>query len=293
MKRTMLAALSMVLCGAAYAQNNVPHSDGFESYPNGPLAPQGGWEMWNQAPNVNGLVNTQQAHGGNKSVKTVANEQGQSDTDLIHRYFNHSFDGCYTYKVFHYLPGNEVGETYFILLSIYNHNGQQVWAVQVHFNASTDLVTADFDGETLPTIEDQWVEIRVEIDYPQDLHQIYYGGTPMFFEPKSWANAMNGGNLPQVASSDWYANLVCCQFYDDLDFQKVACAGNTCQFKIAKVKAKGGCNTCPRRNELISNDQPCDDVGDCPKKFKTTIECPGGGQGSCLIKKAKKDSCGR
>jgi hypothetical protein len=290
----MLAALSMVLCGAAFAQNNVPHTDGFEGYPTGPLAPQGGWEMWNQAPSVNGLVNTTQAHTGTKSVKTVASEGGQSDTDLIYRYQNHQFQGCYKYTVYHYLPGNEVGETYFILLSIYNHNGQQVWAVQLHFNASTNLVTADFDLETLPTIEDRWVEIRVEINYGTDEHQIYYGGTPMFQAPKSWSAAMNGGNLPQVASSDWYANLVCCQFYDDLDFQKVNCPPpplTGCIYKASKnSKAKGGCEACPLKNDCFSSDVQCGGPNNCIAKFKGSIPCPGGGPGVCKIK-GKRFSC--
>jgi hypothetical protein len=296
MKRTLLVALSMVFGSAVYAQNNVPHTEGFESYNVGPLAPQGGWETWDQVPTVNGLVNTTQARTGTKSVKIVTSEGGQSDTDLIHRYFNHTFDGCYTYKVYHYLPGNQSGETYFILLSDYVHGQGQnnTWAVQLHFNAQNDTVIADFGLEQVSTIEDQWVEIRVEIDVPADEHQIFYGGTPIFPAPKSWIDAMNGGNFPLVSASDYYANAAggatCCQFYDDLDFQKVACAGTTCQFKIAKVKAKN-CDSCPGRNDIISNDQPCEDAGDCPKKFKTTIDCPGGGNGSCIIKKAKKDSC--
>jgi len=301
MKRTMLAALSMVLCGAAFAQTNLPHIENFDNYNPGPLAAQSDWETWNEVLTVDGLVNREQARSGNQSVKIVTSEGGQADTDLIMRYFPHNFEGCYKYTVYHYLPGSQSGETYFILLSKYQHNAPpedpNIWAVQLHFNASTNLVTADFDFETLPTIENSWVEIRVEINFTEDLHQIYYGGTPIFPAPKLWSTAMNGGNLPQVASSDWYSNAplgaTCCQFYDDLDFQKVACGGTTCIYKAKKnSKAKGGCETCPQKNDEFSSGVQCQGPNNCDGKVKNlTIPCPDGGPGTCTKVKGKRVGC--
>jgi hypothetical protein len=70
-----------------------------------------------------------------------------------------------------------------------------------------------------------------------------------------------------------------------------ACAGGgkKCEYTITKSKGKGGCGTCPRPGNTIRTEQGCENVVDCRKKIKTTIECPEG-PGVCKIK-AKRTAC--
>jgi len=75
-----------------------------------------------------------------------------------------------------------------------------------------------------------------------------------------------------------------------IDNVKVIVGGGTCSYTIQKSKAKGGCQACPERGENLDTETPCEDVSDCSKKVKTTINCPDG-DGTCKIK-AKRSSCG-
>jgi len=260
--------------------HDVPHIEDFEAFDLGPLAPQGGWEA---EPGHSALVVDELSRSGRQSIQVVGNSHTAMQYARIH-----PFSGCYRYAVYNYLPSTQRGETYFLIYSVYDDGGRYQWAVQLHFNAQTGRVTADFGGEWLPTIEDQWVELAVEIDFENDLHQIYYGGRPLFDQPKSWENAMNGGNLPQVGAAGWYGNGVCCQYFDDLDFQKVSCSP-TCAYAIRKSKGRRGCETCPQRGDVRQTESPCEAIEDCPKKLKDTIDCPSG-PGSCRIR-GRRSAC--
>jgi hypothetical protein len=63
-----------------------------------------------------------------------------------------------------------------------------------------------------------------------------------------------------------------------------------CQYQIKSSKGKGGCRDCPAKGETFRSEQACEDIGDCPKKVKTTIACQSG-EGTCKIK-GKRSSCG-
>lgn len=70
--------------------------------------------------------------------------------------------------------------------------------------------------------------------------------------------------------------------------------GSSCQYVLsAQPKGKKGCNACPRRGDTISSGEPCEDTGDCAKKYKLKkLDCPDGGPGFCKKIKGKRDSCG-
>jgi len=65
--------------------------------------------------------------------------------------------------------------------------------------------------------------------------------------------------------------------------------GGRCQYTINSSKSKGGCETCPELGDNFETQTPCEEVTDCRKKVKTTINCPEG-NGTCKIK-AKRSSC--
>ncbi len=64
-----------------------------------------------------------------------------------------------------------------------------------------------------------------------------------------------------------------------------------CGYTLKKSKSKGGCGTCPPKGADYGTQTECEKVKDCPKKLKTTIACPGGGNGTCKLK-GKRSSCG-
>ncbi len=67
--------------------------------------------------------------------------------------------------------------------------------------------------------------------------------------------------------------------------------GGGCAYTVKKSKAKGGCDDCPPKGGEYRSQAQCEDVKDCAKKVKTTIACPGGGNGTCKVK-GKRSSCG-
>lgn len=299
----LVAILTLAIAATGFAQPvNLPFSDDFDSYNanQGLSAQSSDWETWNETPTADAVVSTDQARSGANSAKTVASEGGFTDSDLILRMDDPSnWQGqCYEYVTYQYIPGDQNGETYWILQSIYEHNGNPVWAVQVHMNAATGLATVDFTGETIQLKTDQWVELRVVVDFNGDLHQVYYDGTPFFVSPISWINAMNGGNASEFASSDWYANTTCCAYYDDMHVRELdgPCQFSgepVCGYKLKKnSKAKKGCGSCPSKNDIYQTEDTCQDVGDCAKKISLKqIPCPDGGEGFCKKIKGNRETC--
>lgn len=74
-----------------------------------------------------------------------------------------------------------------------------------------------------------------------------------------------------------------------VDNVKVVTGGGRCNYVIKKSKAGGGCEACPRRGDNFTSEQTCEEIEDCRKKVKTTLNCPSG-PGTCKIK-GKRDSC--
>ncbi|RJP30934.1 MAG: hypothetical protein C4547_16035 [Phycisphaerales bacterium] len=63
-----------------------------------------------------------------------------------------------------------------------------------------------------------------------------------------------------------------------------------CGYKIKKSKSKGGCEACPEVGSTYHTGDACEDVKDCAKKLKATVDCPDGGPGICKLK-GKRTSC--
>ncbi len=69
--------------------------------------------------------------------------------------------------------------------------------------------------------------------------------------------------------------------------------GNVCQYALKKQpKAKGGCDACPDKGDIIPSDQDCTRKRNCEKRWKGTIPCPNGGPGICKKIKGKRTGCG-
>ena len=68
-------------------------------------------------------------------------------------------------------------------------------------------------------------------------------------------------------------------------------SSKTCRaaYRLKKVKAKRGCQTCPSKGDNYESEARCEEKKDCRKSVKTTINCPEG-NGTCKLK-AKKRRC--
>ncbi len=174
----------------------------------------GGWKGWDDSPAVGATVT------GNQSLSSPHSVDIVGPTDLVHEYSGYS-SGIWTFIAWVYVPGDTVGNSYFILLSYYaedNPGANSKWAVQMWFDPVLEIVTVD-DGDELDLITDQWVEIRVEIDLGADWHQVFYDGL-MLYE-KAWtAGPFNQGDgLLDIAAVDLFANSATSVYYDDLSLE--------------------------------------------------------------------------
>ena len=188
--------------------------DNFDSYDLGQFLDgtpdDGGWECWDEDVNVGSYVVDTQARSGPHSLDIVA------ASDTIHQFTGLNY-GQFTLTAWQYVPGDLVGISYFLVLSLYEHGlGQEnEWQVQVYFDADQQMVYTD-DGDSLPLITDEWVEIRVEIDLDTDWHEFFYDDDLLY--EKNWTagpfNA-NEGYL-NIDCLDLYASFATSVFYDDI-----------------------------------------------------------------------------
>ncbi len=103
-----------------------------------------------------------------------------------------------------------------------------------------------------------------------------------------------GGGLQTFEFPDSFSGLTSVEWrqvspyhqFDDLELS----AGSACTYAVKKAKAKGGCDSCPPRGGDFRTEAECENAKDCAKKVKTTIACPGGGNGTCKVK-AKGRRC--
>ncbi len=182
-------------------------SDNFDSYATGSgLHGQGGWHGWDGDPAWDAYLTDLYFISAPNSVEIAAS------SDIVHNF--DEISGKWFFTAWQYIPTGFNGQSYLLLLNTYNDGGPYNWSSQVMFNSSTGQVVSDPEGDTLPLIMGQWVEIRVEIDLAMDLQTFYYNGQPLY--QKSWTEGVSGGGVPAIGAVDLYANNASPVYYDDL-----------------------------------------------------------------------------
>ena len=76
------------------------------------------------------------------------------------------------------------------------------------------MVNTGVSGGTLPLIKGAWVELRVEIDFTDDVCAFYYGGQLLY--EGTWTEEVSGGGISNLAAVDLFANGASSIYYDDL-----------------------------------------------------------------------------
>ncbi|GAB4578791.1 MAG: hypothetical protein Fur0022_15280 [Anaerolineales bacterium] len=198
-------------------------SDNFDSYPTGQnLHGVGGWKGWNNDPGATAFTTAAQALSAPNSVDIVG------AADLVHEYAG-ATAGQWTYTAWQYIPSTMTGQSYFIILNTYADNGAQNWSVQVTFDGATNQVTnTGVSGGTLTLIEDQWVEIRVEIDLDANTQDFYYNNQLLY--SGTWTEEVSGGGALNIGAVDLFANNATSVYYDDLSLTGTVPPPSTCDF---------------------------------------------------------------
>jgi hypothetical protein len=200
-----------------------PWSDNFDSYTNGQLLDgtpdDGGWVGWANSPAAYGTVTNANYRSSPHSVDI------KLTSDLVHLYGENS--GKWIYTAWQFIPvgqsGGTYGGTYFIMNDVYTTGGSDThWAVQIQFDNINHVVESEFDSvPTLPLIYDEWVELRVEIDFDTDWFEFYYNDDLLI--EKDWTAGVNNGfdGTLQLAAVDLFADGSTTVYYDDMSFLPV------------------------------------------------------------------------
>jgi len=192
--------------------------ENFDNYVAGsPLHGQGGWAGWDNDEGVTGYVTSDQSHSSPNSVEikwftTVAADMVQQYSDIN--------SGSWTYKAWQYIPSSMTGTQFFILMNTYTpgvtHNNPD-WSLQLEISATGGYIR-DYNNQavSLPIITNQWVLIRVEIDFEADIQTVYYNNT--FLLSKSWKDGVQQGGAKNLACVDLYAGSTTSTsaYYDDM-----------------------------------------------------------------------------
>lgn len=203
--------------------------DNFDTYANGTsLHGVGGWEGWENDPSFTAFVTNSMARSGPNSVDI------SGAADLVQTFTGYN-TGMWTMSAYQYIPGNFTGETYFIMLNTYGA-GVHNWSTQLSFDNATNVVQSDTGGPTLPLIRDQWVEVRIDLDFNADTQTIYYGGT--LLETKSWSNGLPPAGAVNLAAIDLFANNATPVYYDDISLIPEPAAGLLLVLGLALIRRR-------------------------------------------------------
>ncbi len=196
----LIAALAFTLCLGTTA--SADWADDFDSYVLGSgLHGQGGWEGWLGDPGADAYVTDAYSRSAPHSVDITPT------SDIVQVFSETS--GEWVMTGWNYIPSGSTGLQYFILLNTYVTT--QFWSLQILFDSDTGLVSTAEGGGTASLINDQWVEVRVEINLDANFQTIYYNGNLLDSIP--WVGA--GGGAQQIEALDLFSSGGSSIYWDD------------------------------------------------------------------------------
>jgi hypothetical protein len=208
-------------------------SDNFDAYANGSgIIGQGGWQPWGPGALDGQVSNALSASAPNSLLAPTA------ETDVIQD-FGVIADGQYTFSVDTYIPSTQVGDGFVILLNQFVPGGTAPtnWSLQIHLNTTT--ITSDFGGQNTPSITDQWVPLRAEIDLDADLLDVYYNNVQFVFDA-IWSQNVSGAGLSQLQTLDCYSQAAGFR-WDNVSLEQVSTCYPDCNGTGTLTIADFGC----------------------------------------------------
>jgi hypothetical protein len=204
-----LAAVSLVAAAPATLEAQF-FTDGFDTYLAGStIGGQGGWETWDNNPGANTTVVNTQAFSAPNSLFVAG------PADIVN-------SGIWYARTFTFVPSTQTGEAWFILLNQYApaapDNNWSVQVVQCVTACTTqgalagmvvNLGGSDVPGTGVaPLITNQWVEIRVQIDFGTNMYSVFYNN--VLLDTKQWQ--LTG--TAQLQAIDLFSNASTQSFMD-------------------------------------------------------------------------------
>ena len=215
-------------------------SDNFDTYTLGQFLDgdptDGGWKGWDNDPTFGAFVVDDQALSSPHSLEVAF------ETDLIHEYSGYT-QGQWTYIAWVFVPGDFVGNSYFMILSDYE-DGQGAgnkWQFVMRFDADNQIVESENDGNFLHLKTNEWIEIRVEIDLDTDWFQLYYDDDLLV--EREWTAGWDGSfdGFLVIDAVDLYASGASEIYYDDMSLTgDIPIAGLCCQGELNWLNVGAG-----------------------------------------------------
>jgi hypothetical protein len=183
----VLAFLAVAAIPAA-ADAQIFFAEDFDTYANGStIAGQGGWETWDNAPGADTTVTNAQSFTAPHSLAV------SGAADIVHQFVgaNAAASATWFARIQTFVPSTASGDMFFILLNQYAPLGpNNNWSVQVALCrtgciSGTPGMVANLGGSdvagtaTVPLIMDQWVELRVEINFTANTYSVFYNNQLM------------------------------------------------------------------------------------------------------------------
>lgn len=186
------------------------------------------WTTWSNTPggNNDGTVSDAYASEGSNSGYFT------NSTDQVLLLGNYE-TGVYDFSFDIYTPAGKDG--YFNILHVFPASDNADWAMQAYFNAESDETNNESWHSTghgsvhaggglvadLPCVEDEWMNVRVNIDCDNDQATLYFNGEEIY--TWQWSLGSFGDPATRIlAGANFYGPLATSQFYvDNIHFTKI------------------------------------------------------------------------
>ncbi|HET9315329.1 MAG TPA: hypothetical protein VFQ51_07040 [Vicinamibacteria bacterium] len=212
-----LAAVSLLAAAPATVEAQF-FQERFDTYTAGTtIAGQGGWETWDNNPAADTTVVNTQSFSAPNSLLVAG------PADIVHR-FTGVNSGTWYIRTRTYIPSTQQGEAWFILLNQYAPSApDNDWSVQLVQCAAACLTggvtpgqVLNFGGSGTPgggtatLLTDQWVDVRVEVNFTSSTYSIFYNEVMIDTQP--WFST--GSN--QLQAMDLFSNTSTVSFMDNV-----------------------------------------------------------------------------
>ncbi|MFI4881048.1 MAG: LamG-like jellyroll fold domain-containing protein [Phycisphaerales bacterium JB064] len=164
----------------------------------------GGWSPWPGSTDVCGLVTTDQAASGMRSLRIdgqMGGMTGQGD-DMVRTFDLTSGRHVLTMQTL--VPTGATGRGWVVMLSEFPAPFN--WALNLMLDANAGIIRDEQDaGLNTPLVFGQWIELQVVIDLDADTVDATYNGVP-FIVGKSWTLGVPPSGPATFKALDLYAD---------------------------------------------------------------------------------------
>lgn len=184
-------------------------SENFDGYSDGQdLHGIGGWAAW--ANNATFTASTSSLQSNSPSNALLID--GSSD---IVRELSGINSGIWTVEIQSFVPLAFTGRNIIVLLNKYAVPIMDInWSTELAFDAPSGMFISLDENNSTPIVFDSWTEVRVVIDFDNDLQSIFYND--IMVSQKSWTNGVGPVGILELDAIDFTSDSSTPVFYDDI-----------------------------------------------------------------------------